>query len=89
MSQPHCLAGLRSARRKARIEAQEVADRLGVTVNTYHRYEAGSRRMYFDQACVTADMLEVSLDELRVAPAAEASDTVVAAEQLEGWGPVG
>lgn len=86
MSHSHCLAGLRAARTASNISAEDIAARLGVTPNTYHRYEAGTRRIYFDKACVAADMLGVSLDELRHVPAApSAPDTVEAAARLDGW----
>lgn len=83
MPVPHPLEGLKPARLRANLSASLCADRIGVTVQSYYRFEKGERRLYFDKACILADMIGVSLDELRKAPGT--LDTAVAVAGLEDW----
>lgn len=83
MSLNHCLAGLKTARIRAGVNVSILADRIGVTVTTYYRYEAGQRRIYLDRAVVLASMLGCTVDDLTRAPGPD--DTVVAAQALAGW----
>ena len=83
MSSSHALAGLRAARIRAGVDAQVLADRIGVTINAYYRYEAGSRRIYLDRAVALASLLGCTVDDLTRAPGPD--DTVVAAQALAGW----
>ena len=69
----HPLSGIKSARLKAGINPHVLAEAIGVGVRSYYRYEEGRRRIYFDKACVLADTLGISLDQLRSDPDAAAS----------------
>jgi transcriptional regulator with XRE-family HTH domain len=87
----HPLSGLRSARIEAGVEPQILAERIGVHINSYYRFESGQRRLYFDKAVVLADALGVSLDRLRRDPVhgrprrpGPVGDSTVVA-QLAGW----
>lgn len=82
MSSSHCLAGLKAARIRSGIAVDVLADRLGVSATSYYRFEAGTRRIYFDRVCALADALGCSIDDLRHAPE---DGTVVAAAALDGW----
>lgn len=42
----------------------DFADVLGVNPRTYKTWETGERKMSFEQACLIADALHCSLDEL-------------------------
>lgn len=87
-------SGLKDARLKAGIDPQVLADRIGVNLRSYYRFENGTRRLYFDKACALADALGCSLDELRSAPEVAAETSVVVnspdappgiADELRGW----
>ncbi len=43
---------------------QSMADALGIKYATYKSWESGERNMSFPQACMVADLLNCSLDEL-------------------------
>jgi transcriptional regulator with XRE-family HTH domain len=64
----HHLEGLKAARIAANISAETIAERIGVDVGTYYRYENGTRRIQLDRAWVIADLLGTTLDALRHAP---------------------
>jgi transcriptional regulator with XRE-family HTH domain len=68
----HCLAGLKSIRQDRGISPPDLARAIGVTTNSYYRYERGDARIQFDKVCLLADMLGCSLDDLRHAPEAPA-----------------
>jgi transcriptional regulator with XRE-family HTH domain len=53
----HPLAGLRTIRLALGIHPKTLADRIGITISTYHRYERGERRIYLDKAIVLASTL--------------------------------
>lgn len=59
------LAGnIRGLRHKARMSQQEVADALGVGVNTVSNYESGRTAPSFEKAWMIASLFGVSLDAL-------------------------
>jgi transcriptional regulator with XRE-family HTH domain len=76
----HCLEGLKAARIKAGVEPHALADRIGVDVRSYYRYEAGKRPITFDKACALADTIGCSLDDLR-----KPDDGTVVAAALGDW----
>jgi transcriptional regulator with XRE-family HTH domain len=78
---PHCLAGLKAARLKAKIEPDALAAVIGVNVRSYYRYEGGRRLISFDKACALADTIGCSLDDLRRDP----DDGTVVAAALGDW----
>jgi transcriptional regulator with XRE-family HTH domain len=81
MPPTHCLEGLKPARLKAQIEPDALADSIGVNVRSYYRYERGTRLITFDKACLLADTLGCSLDDLR----RDTSDGTVGAAALGDW----
>ncbi len=78
MPSAHCAAGLKPAR----LRSEKLAAAIGVTVTTYYRYEAGARRLYLDKACVLADTMGISLDDIRRDPG---TGTVDAGAALDSW----
>jgi transcriptional regulator with XRE-family HTH domain len=61
----HYLVGLKPIRRYRGLSLAEAGDLIGVTSTSYARFEAGTRRIYFDKACVLADALGCSIADLR------------------------
>lgn len=56
----HSLCGLRPIRQLLQVKASDVAQRLGITVTTYNRFERGERRPYFDQVLAIASFLDIA-----------------------------
>lgn len=75
----HALAGLKPRRIARNLSREDMAGAIGVTATSYDRFENGTRRLYFDKACVLADTLGCSLDDLRCDPnaVAEAQPDIV------------
>ena len=82
MTTPHCLAGIKAARIRTSTPVERLAAAIGISVTSYYRYENGSRRIYLDRACVLADLMGISLDELR-RPSTDG--TVVTERALADW----
>jgi transcriptional regulator with XRE-family HTH domain len=78
MLNDHFLSGLRFVRERLGVSAHELAKLIGVGVNSYYRFENGTRRIHLDKAWVLADRLGVSLDALRREPT---SDQLAAANR--------
>lgn len=57
-------ANLRGLRAKARLKQSEVADRIGVSVNTITNYENGEGSVSYETAWALADLFGVPLCEL-------------------------
>lgn len=55
---------LRAARVQNKITQQAMADRLGVSLNGYQKYEQGERQPPLDTLVKIADILDVSTDYL-------------------------
>lgn len=56
---------LQQLRKRAGYRSREdFADALGINPRTYKTWETGERRFNFEQACMMADLLHCSLDEL-------------------------
>jgi transcriptional regulator with XRE-family HTH domain len=68
MSNDHCLSGLYHVREMLGVRPQELAKAIGVNLNSYYRYENGTRRIQLDKAYLLADRLGVSLTALRRPP---------------------
>lgn len=81
MSVNHCLSGLKSVRIAKGIAPVDLAQSIGVNLNSYYRYERGAARIQFDKVCRLADMLGCTTDDLRNEP-----DAPAPAEQQ--WGVV-
>ena len=57
MSFDHHLRGLKSRRLNSGVLASELAVSIGVTLNSYYRFETGARRIFLDRAAVLARMI--------------------------------
>lgn len=57
-------SNIRGLRSKARMSQQELADKIGVDVNTLANYENGRTTPSFEKAWVIARIFNVSLDAL-------------------------
>jgi len=55
---------LRSARNANSYTQQRMSDMLGITLNSYQKYEQGTRCPSFDLLVQIADILDVSIDYL-------------------------
>ena len=55
---------LRSARMSHSYTQQKMADILGITLNSYQKYEQGTRCPSFDLLVQIADILDISIDFL-------------------------
>lgn len=55
---------LRAARVQNKLTQQAMADRLGVSLNGYQKYEQGERQPPLDTLVKIADILDVSTDYL-------------------------
>jgi transcriptional regulator with XRE-family HTH domain len=92
---PHILSSLRTRRMASGVNPIFLARAIGVELNTYYRYENGTRRIHFDKACVLADKLGCSLDDLRggnelperrhVESNIDGTVVAIAAAVPEGW----
>jgi transcriptional regulator with XRE-family HTH domain len=60
----HPLGSVRHRRQLLRLPATYFANRIGVTVTTFNRFERGERRAYFDQAIAIAKALGCALEDL-------------------------
>lgn len=81
----HPLQGLKTIRERLEIKVKDLADHIGKTVTTYYRYEAGTRPVYLHQAIAIADMLGVTVDNLRREPTVDEQIELIrrAAERKE------
>lgn len=68
MPATHALAGLKAARIAAGVDPQILADRIGVHLHSYYRFEAGTRQLFFGKVCALADAIGCSVDTLRRDP---------------------
>jgi transcriptional regulator with XRE-family HTH domain len=64
----HTLAGLKPRRTLLGIRAQDIADRLGITLESYYRIERGQRRIHFDKAITISQFTGIKLDDLPRVP---------------------
>lgn len=64
MSVYHCLIGLKAIRLHRRMQVKEAAHLIGVQPTSYARFEAGTRRIYFDRVVLLAKALDCSIDNL-------------------------
>lgn len=55
---------LEKARLKSNISTKEVADSLGISVNTYMEYERYKKIFRMDQALEFAKVVQLSLDDI-------------------------
>ena len=55
---------LRAARMKKGLTQQELADRIGIALQSYQRYEQGNREPSLKTLSTLADLLDVSADYL-------------------------
>lgn len=55
---------LRSARMSCSLTQQKMADILGITLNSYQKYEQGERCPSYDLLVHIADTLDISIDYL-------------------------
>jgi transcriptional regulator with XRE-family HTH domain len=77
----HPLFGLKEMRERRGTPASQLAAAIGCSRNSYYRFENGERRITLDRACVLADTLRCTLDELR---GRETADIVVSAHDDAG-----
>lgn len=64
----HPLSSLKTWREFRGLSAQQLADRIGVSINHYYKIEAGGCRCYLDHAIAIASMLDLSVDNLLAGP---------------------
>lgn len=76
----HLLSGLRPIRRARRLKLNEIAPVIGVKPNSYARFEAGDRRIYFDKAVMLAKRLGVRTDDL-IAPLTDDAAAILCDER--------
>lgn len=81
-------SGLRFRRLAAGKSAEDCAQLIGVTVNTYYRFEKGTRRLYYDKACLLADFLECSVEKFRIGPSRENAEQLADGTTKVGAGDV-
>jgi transcriptional regulator with XRE-family HTH domain len=67
----HSLSGLKRVRTLLQFDPKRLADRIGIELNTYYRYERGERRIYLDKGATLAAMLEVPIEALMREPTPE------------------
>jgi transcriptional regulator with XRE-family HTH domain len=67
----HILSGLKPRRTLLDIKAVDIADRLGITLESYYRIERGQRRIYFDKAVTISRFTGISLEDLTREPTDE------------------
>lgn len=60
----HSLAGLAPRRKLLGITQEEMAHRLGMTLNGYGRLERGERRTLFDKAIAISTFTGIKLEDL-------------------------
>lgn len=84
----HPLISARLRRQYLGIEADAVAQRLGIKRTSYLRYERGERRVYFDHAIAIANILECTTDDLTRMPSAEEVSELYAKSQERKVTPI-
>ena len=72
------------------VEVHDLAVRIGVGLNSYYRFENGTRPIHLHKAWALADYLGCKLEELRHDPdltngTGTASQGIVVAEALGDW----
>lgn len=67
---------LKAKRKKTGLKQYELAEKMGVMVQSYNRWERGEKRPTFDNLILLAETLECTIDELMTGATPSKDDVV-------------